>query len=142
MNHLVAPSRSSWLSLVAETAGVVGAAIARVELQARGLSGPVRAVVQVVDAQGQVVGAANWYGDGSDLGRGASVDIGCDFSSSDLRAVAWIDEPRSAVPARLAQAPRHAASGKCDPFEAIHLDLHPRRRARPQAAVGFVPEAA
>jgi hypothetical protein len=149
MNHSAAPSPLSWLALVAETAGVPGAAIARVELSGSSWSGPVRAVVQIVDAWDQVVGAGSWYGEGSDLLRGATLDIGYDlYSSRGLSVVAWIDSDRRAGTARLAHAPESAVRTACDRNVTIRLRLDPVRlapqkpRETHQTPLGLVPEAA
>lgn len=111
MNHSVAPFGNSWLSLVAETAGVSGATITRVELaSAEHRSGPTRAIVQIQNRDGQVMGATYWYGDGSDLNAGISVDLGCDLTTPlGSSVVAWIDEEKLTVSAQRAIAPPHAA---------------------------------
>lgn len=137
MNTLTVPTRSSWLSLVAETAGVPGTAIARVLLAGPPVAGQARAVVQVKNSQGQVVGAAYWYGEGYDLAVGASVDIGFDMSSTDeLRVVAWLDDESGFTPPRARVAPHDAASRLYDRGVAAQLWL------KPQNAAGSVPEAA
>lgn len=99
----VAPT---WLSLVAETAGVAGACVTRIRLRASSARGLVRAIVQVQDRQGRVVGASDWIGDGIDLVCGAYVDLGCDFTALDeLHIVAWLTSPHDQQPAVTAHAP-------------------------------------
>jgi len=147
MEHLAAPSRSSWLSLVAETAGVAGAGIARVVLAAPQLAGPVRAVVQIHDHFGQVVGATHWYGEGCDLRTGATVDLGYDvLVPSDLKVVAWIDRALDRAPALLALPPREAVARDYDPRIALRLNLDAQMPgpARPDqgAFAASVPAAA
>jgi hypothetical protein len=147
MTHL-ASSHSSWLELVAETAGVAGAGVVRVELSAPAARGSVRAVVQVVDRHEQVIGATYWYGDGADLRSGTAVDVGCDFSSlHGLRIVAWLDEPQQNRAPRHAVAPVHASSCAYDPFVTMSLELKRPRTVRTaplrrRAWESSVPEAA
>jgi len=103
MSASLAPT---WLSLVAETAGVAGACVTRIRLRATSARGVVRAVVQVQDRHGRVVGATDWIGDGIDLVCGAYVDLGCDFSALDeLHIVAWLTSPQDQQPAVTAVAP-------------------------------------
>ncbi len=132
----------SWLSLVAETAGVSGATIARVELHTVNSIGPkrlgrrsndradskgstpVRVVVQVHDVQGSVVGATYWYGDQEDLERGVAVDFGCDLDvNRGSQIVAWIDDQQIVCSARQALAPEHASSRLFESFRAMKLML-------------------
>lgn len=127
MEHSVSHSGcSSWLSLVAETAGVSGATIARVELNARDeFFGPVRAVIQVIDDRGQVVGATTWSGHATDLLEGVALDIGCDLSSTwGSQVVAWIEEQDVVTSARFAQAPTYATRHSFDPIRSMKLMLH------------------
>ncbi len=144
MNHVAVPSRSNWLSLVAETAGVPGAAVARVQLGAIGVVGPVRAVVQVLDASDRVLGATYWYGEGTDLAAHATVDIGYEYDfihREPLRVAAWIDGQLDIHPARYVVAPPHAAIRPYDRTAGLKLMLEEEHPAI-HAAVGFVPEAA
>jgi hypothetical protein len=116
MNHITAPSRSSWLSLVAETAGVSGAVVARVQLQSRRNRVFSRAVVQILDATDHILGACYWYGDGADLCAGTSVDIGYDLDSAGgLRVRAWLDDSTIMLPARLAEPTEDALCVSYDP---------------------------
>ncbi len=141
MNHEATVSRNSWLSLVAETAGVAGTAIARVKLQASALLGPARVVVQLVDSDQEVVGATYWYGEGSDLETGVSVDIGCDFfTAHDIEVRAWVDDGLTSSSARRALAPHLVACAPYDENVAMKLSL--RGPATPQAALDVVFEAA
>lgn len=133
LNH---SARGSWLSLVAETAGVSGATIARVELHSvdsvaraprsqRGASLSLRAVIQIQDAWGDVVGATYWYGNEEDLAGGVAVDLGCDFHvSPGSRVVAWIDDQQTVCSARQALAPQHASEQAFEPFKGMKLGLH------------------
>lgn len=121
--------RSSWLSLVAETAGVSGATVARVEIQSQKLastprSGSVRAVIQIQDDFGGVVGAGTWEGDVRDLAHGVSLDVGCDLGAGlGTRVVGWIQpDPRPVDPARTL-APFDATGRYFDPTQAMKLML-------------------
>jgi len=137
MNALTVPTRSSWLSLVAETAGVPGTAIARVLLSGPAGAGQWRAVVQVKTARGQVVGAAYAHGEEYDLALGASVDIGFDVLTQDeLHVVAWLDDGAVFGPARAQAEPAHATSKVYEPGTAVHLFL------KLQDAADSVPAAA
>lgn len=128
--------RSSWLSLVAETAGVSGATVARVEIQGQELTSPptdgsVRAIIQIQDDFGAVVGAGTWEGDVRDLVHGVSLDVGCDLGAGfGTRVVGWIEaDPRPIDPAR-APAPFDATGRYFDPTQAMKLMLRrPVRRA-------------
>lgn len=149
----------SWLSLVAETAGVSGATIARVELHSvdsvrprrlgrrsskrpdESSSLPVRAVVQVRDAQGAVVGATYWYGNQEDLARGVAVDFGCDLHASrGSQIIAWIDDQQTICSARQALAPQHASQRPFESFKAMKLML--RKAPRNQGGEPLSAEAA
>lgn len=136
--------RGSWLSLVAETAGVPGATIARVELflsenisrdksSLGRASAPLRAIVQVHDAEGRVVGATYWHGDATDLARGVPVDLGCDLNSTwGARVVAWLDDETVCGPSQ-AVAPDHVSEKSFDPFSAMKLMLRGSSNIRPMS---------
>jgi len=125
MNYPVAQTGNSWLSLVAETAGVSGATITRVELGSHDrLHGAKRAVVQLRDRRGQVIGAAYWYGDGSDLSAGVSVDLGCDLAApAGSTLIAWIDEDALTISARSAAPSLSAVSRLFDRTTGMKLML-------------------
>lgn len=95
MNSSLAPHRpkhDSWLSLVAETAGMADCSIARVELQGPSSgSGDRRVIVQVLGANGAVLGAATWTGPARDLARGVVVDLGYSGYGGASTVMAWID---------------------------------------------------
>lgn len=149
MDRIAAPPTSTWLALVAETAGVAGAGVARVQLRARGVRGPARVIVQVIDRHQRVVGASDWTGDGADLALGTSADVGCDTQELEgLRIVAWIDEPKTAIAPWFAPVPAHGASRAYDPDVTTTLELSlprhslaprpstaPRRRAAPPHSI-------
>jgi hypothetical protein len=128
--------RQSWLSLVAETAGMSGATVARVQLQANGgrqriPGGWVRATVQIQDELGNVVGATSWDGDARELAEGVSVDVGCDLGAGWGRhIVGWIqNDPYAVEPTRVV-APWDAATRFFEPARAMKLMLrYPTRRA-------------
>jgi hypothetical protein len=123
MNTMTTSLTPTWLSLVAETAGVAGASVTRVKLKASGARGVVRAIVQVLDQQGRVVGASVWVGDGIDLVCGTYVDLGCDFSALDgLHIVAWLTSILDQQPASRALAPAFA-SRPFDPYVPTTLEL-------------------
>ncbi len=81
----------SWLSLVAETAGVAGAGVARIELICPDCApGFVTAVVQLLGPYGQVLAATRWVGRGSELSRGVKIDLAYDLESSDdIHLIGW-----------------------------------------------------
>ena len=86
------PKQDSWLSLVAETAGMADCSIARVELQGPSFgSGDRRVIVQVLGANGAVLGAATWTGPARDLARGVVVDLGYSGYGGASTVMAWID---------------------------------------------------
>jgi len=151
MNTMTASLTPTWLSLVAETAGVAGACVTRIKLRAKSVRGVVRAIVQVLDGNGRVVGASDWIGDGIDLVCGTYVDLGCDFSALDgLQIVAWLTSILDQQPASLALAP--ALAGRpFDPYIPTTLELRgleaesrPRHKPRKVASQGIwaVSEAA
>lgn len=135
MQQQAITQRTSWLSLVAETAGVSGATVARVEIRgesALGRTGSAwtRAILQVQDDSGAVMGAVAWEGEARELAQGVTVDIGCDLEGAPAsRVVGWIrTSPESTDPAR-ALPPWHAATRSFDPTRAMKLMLHqPARR--------------
>lgn len=127
MEHSVSHSGcGSWLSLVAETAGVSGATIARVELSAHDqFYGPIRAVIQVVDDRGQIVGATRWSGNAADLATGVAVDLGCDLSSTwGSQVIAWVEQASVVSSPRCAEAPQYATHHSFDPIRSMKLMLH------------------
>lgn len=89
--------QDSWLSLVAETAGVADCSVARVELVGApfGVRGDVRIVVQVLGAGGLVLGATTWEGNARELARGVFVDLGTSGATGGERVVAWVDAKAS-----------------------------------------------
>lgn len=122
----------TWLSLVAETAGVSGATVARVVLQAPWFAGrstkAVRAIVQIHDSWGQIMGAAQAWGAAEQLSEGLRVDVGCDLSATlGATVVAWIEVephcPNQFVEAHQASAPMGAARTTLDPTRAMKLML-------------------
>ncbi len=125
-NHL---ARSSWLSLVAETAGVSGATVARVELCARMPEGqsphqPAHAVVQILDDFGRVIAAAAWEGESRELERGVCLDVGCDLGSAwGSLVVAWIEPGSRSRRPELVTAPKDAAARYFEPTRAMKLML-------------------
>ncbi len=86
------PKQDSWLSLVAEAAGMADCSVARVELQCPS-SGPGerRVIVQVLGESGSVLGAATWTGSASELARGVIVDLGYSGYGGASTVLAWID---------------------------------------------------
>ena len=116
---------NSWLSLVAETAGVSGATIMRLKIEAntRG-SGCTRAVVQVRDSVGKVLGATYWYGRSEQLLDGVTVDLGCDLETHvGTEVVGWIESGGAAIDPRGAQAPQKLARTFFHPTRAMKLML-------------------
>lgn len=97
MEQQILHSRKSWLSIVAETAGVSGATIERLEICSDGkwndsASGSIRAIVQILDDLGRVIGAAAWEGQHAELANGVRLDVGCDLEAAwASRVVGWID---------------------------------------------------
>lgn len=123
MNTMTTSLAPTWLSLVAETAGVAGAYVTRVKLRASGARGVVRAIVQVLDRQGRVVGASDWVGDGIDLVCGTYVDLGCDFNALEgLQIVGWLTSILDQQPASLAFAPA-VTRRPFDPYVPTTLEL-------------------
>lgn len=136
MKRLEVPQSTSWLSLVAETAGVSGATVARVVLFMGAQAGspasrPRRAWIQIQDPAGRVVGATQVWGDEADFQSGLSTDVGCDLDgSAGCEVVAWLDEESHSLLAepRHQVAPPHAARCGFDVTHAMKLIL---TRARP-----------
>jgi hypothetical protein len=125
MGRVEQDKTSSWLSLVAETAGVSGATITRVQLQGfAGQADAVRAIVQVLDSRGRVIGASYWDGDSRELAQGVMVDLGCDLGAAlGSRIVGWIVDEHTGIEARRAVAPYDAAGQYFDPTRAMKLML-------------------
>lgn len=128
--------RQSWLSLVAETAGVSGATVLRIEIRGESVLGRaedewVRAIVQIQDAFGGVVGAVGWEGQARELAQGVNVDIGCDLAAAwGSRVVGWIPITNESVEPARAVAPLNATARAFEPSRAMKLMLHrPVRRA-------------
>lgn len=163
MGQQTTNQRQSWLSLVAETAGVPGATVARVEiygdkavgrgngdlLAPKGWGGgsvtseasassegsaasvsSVRAVIQIRDDSGALLGAASWEGSARELAEGVTVDVGCDLSAGlGTRVVGWIHSGAGPVDTARPFAPWYAASRYFDPTHAMKLMLtSPSRR--------------
>lgn len=136
MQQQATTQRTSWLSLVAETAGVSGATVARVEIRGESALGQAgsqwtRAILQIQDDAGAVVGAVAWEGEARELAQGVTVDVGCDLESAVAsRVVGWIQtSPAGTDPSR-ALPPWHATARSFDPTRAMKLMLHqPARRA-------------
>lgn len=125
--HLWSPTpqhqHESWLALVAETAGVAGCGIARVEVTlAAGLARGERVVVQVRDGRGAVLGAAalgagECAGDASEplsLARGEALSIDVGYSSllpePPLSVVVWIERDDGLTEAASLDAPEDSVS--------------------------------
>jgi hypothetical protein len=126
MEHLNSRT-TSWLSLVAETAGVAGATIARVEVclqpSAVRQSGPLCAVVQLQDLFGNVVGQTQIWGEEADFLQGQYADLGCDLSSTrGAQVVAWFIDDESTPSGKL-QAPAQARRCSFDVTRAMKLML-------------------
>lgn len=131
MKRLEVPPSTSWLSLVAETAGVSGATVARVVLFLGApteipANRPRRAWIQIQDPAGRVVGATQAWGDEADFLSGLSTDVGCDLDGgAGWSVIAWLDEesnPLLAEP-RHQVAPPHAARCPFDMYRAMKLML-------------------
>lgn len=133
----VSPSRrSSWLSLVAETAGVSGIEVTRVQISCsecpRGTSS---VVVQMQDRYGRVIGAARAKRWGADLAQGVSVDVGYDsWEARGATLIAWIEPSTSFEPARQLAAPARAARAPFDPLGLNFLALKGKPRKTAPAA--------
>jgi hypothetical protein len=132
MANLEKNSAPTWLSLVAETAGVSGATIARIELGGyispdEGPTDPrasLRAIVQIHDSTGVVIGATSWEGTSAELAATTAIDLGCDLGASlGSRVVGWIEAPQHSVEPRLARAPHDAAARYFDPTRSMKLML-------------------
>lgn len=115
----------SWLSLVAETAGVAGAGVARVELiSAASSSRLVTCVVQLVGRYGQVLAATRWVGPSADLTRGVKIDLAYDLESTeDVFLVGWRQEKALTGSAYHEQAPVGVSALPFDPTRAMKLML-------------------
>jgi hypothetical protein len=132
MEQDTARKGTSWLSLVAEIAGVSGATVARVELctpfAPAQLTKPVRAIVQIQSCSDEISGAAQTWGTVAELVEGLRVDVGCDLSETlGATIVAWIEIepncPNQFVEAQNAVAPRNATRTALDPTRAMKLML-------------------
>lgn len=139
MAQRVENQRKSWLSLVAETAGVSGATVARVEICGEKVMGQmegdwVRAIIQIKDDFGSVVGAVSWDGTAGELADGVTVDVGCDLSAGfGSHVVGWLQKSAAPVDPVLAHCPRDATSRYFDPAQSMKLML--KRRARHDGSV-------
>ncbi len=118
-------SSPSWLSLVAETAGVSGAMISRIHLQGEThLQGPARVIVQVLDREGQVIGATRWYGKSEELSEGTVVDVGCDLGATlEALVVGWIETKVAYADPRATLAPIEKSTLYFNPMHAMKLML-------------------
>jgi hypothetical protein len=128
--HLPSSQNDSWLALVAETAGVGDCGIARVCLALDGRpSGELRAVVQVQDAQGRVLGAAEFFGLAEDF-RSTLVDVGYSGFSpkKPLRLVAWLAGTTDPAEPEVLIAPSHASVGELREVVALKLILGPEAK--------------
>jgi hypothetical protein len=126
MAHL--SKADSWLSLVAETAGVSGRAVWPVDLSlplgAAASERLLRARVQIVTEWGQVVGSSELVAPVEDFWRGTKVEVGCDLVDAiGSHVVAWIEE----AGAPSARPPLHASLVDFNPSRAMKLMLeaHP-----------------
>lgn len=99
-----ASATPSWLSLIAEAAGVEASQVARIELRGQAV-GPQSVIVQIVAQSGRVLGAERWEGRAEDLKHGVRVDLGVWMTPEDARearAIAFIDPTGGrAEPSRL-----------------------------------------
>lgn len=110
--------RSTWLSLVAETAGVSGATVVRVPVRCPQFSAASATVyVQVRNHTGAVVGAARQTIRGAELREGVALDLGVELESGlGGMVVAWVDERPALLGARVATAPAAATRAPFEPF--------------------------
>lgn len=136
MQQQATTQRTSWLSLVAETAGVSGATVARVEIRGESALGRAgsewrHAILQVQDDSGAIVGAVAWEGEARELAQGVTVDVGCDLEGGFAsRVIGWIQTSAPGSDPAHALPPWHAAACTFDPTRSMKLMLHqPTRRA-------------
>jgi hypothetical protein len=124
--------KTSWLSLVAETAGVEGATIARVNVAGRSTFEGVSTVyVQVIDSHSNVVGAARRAITAADLQQGFSVDVGCDLLIAlGATVVAWMERGLPERSARDQMVPAHATRRHFEPCVQLLIQDGKRRGPR------------
>jgi len=125
MTPAISTHRSSWLSLVAETAGVAGASISRVQVQCPEFSDEGATVfIQLLDSNGKVLSAARQFTTGSELSRGLSMDLGLDLSVTAAGlVVAWAEAGSARKGALRARPPARATSVAFDPTRPAELLL-------------------
>lgn len=118
--------RSTWLSLVAETAGVSGATVVRVPVRCPRFSADSATVyVQVRSRAGAVVGAARQTIRGADLREGVALDLGVELEAGlSGMVVAWVEERPVLLGARAATVPDGATRAPFEPFFPSVLLLH------------------
>ena len=129
------PRLESWLSLIGETAGVGGCAVARVgfsvrDLLSNGDESERRVSLQILAEDGSILGASTWSGRPLELSRGSLVDVGyCDNGGTGKQLLAWIEAEGSSTDPFFAVAPGWAASRDLD-GDSIEIELvDPRRSA-------------
>lgn len=118
-------SGSSWLSLVAETAGCGGATVSRIQLRCfESLDDFATIYLQVVDSRGRLVEAMRLAVSGADLQDGVSVDLGYELETVlGAELIAWVEPGIVPDSARLTQPPPSARRRIFDPLAPMDLTL-------------------
>lgn len=124
----------SWLSLIAEAAGVEASQIARIELCGHA-RGDQRIVVQILAHDGRVLGAERWEGSAVDLQRGVRVDVGAWMTpddARDARAIAFADPTDGRIDPSLLRDPNESRGQRISRDRRARVELEDR--AHGQAA--------
>lgn len=136
---------SSWLSIIAEAAGVGRSDIASVEISSKAL-GPVWITAQLRSPEGRVLGATGWSGSGEELEERVRLDFG--FCWEDVadheggaELVVFFDESHGAVAPEDQVADAIASRTRFRPGSTARLRLdratRPPLRRQPRRSVGL-----
>lgn len=140
MANEIIRKRESWLSLVAETAGVSGVTSARIELEmpvgSRVWARTLRGHVQIVTPSGEVVGETTIVAPVEDFWDGLSVQVDCDLTSAiGSRVIAQVEQVGTRSTDRAHGPLLLMAAHEFEPARAMKLMLRsvaapPRTRVR------------
>jgi hypothetical protein len=117
-------SRNSWLSLVAEAAGVSGTAIMRVGVRSLDIQSSGTIYLQVLDRHGHVCGATRHRARAGELFDTVFLDLGFDWEGrANTTLIAWVDCESPTGGAWTAEAPEWATTVAFEPTHAMKLML-------------------